>query len=93
MTFKERQKAKANQLAEKINALLDEHSASTILDALLTEARGNDLECMVDTMVNEVSYRTDYKMLKLHSINEQLAYEDFIEQLYPLLNDRQLAVL
>lgn len=93
MTFKEKQKAKANQLAEKVSALLEDHDASTVLDALLEQTTRTDHKNLVDSMVAEVGYRTDYKLLKLNSLNEQLAYEDFLERLYPMFSDRQLATL
>ena len=90
-TFKH--KARLEELQKKISELLEDHGASEILDAVINECSSNEMDSLVDTMETELRYRGSRKMLKIETLDQEIKLEEFLDQLYPMYNDRQLAIL
>jgi hypothetical protein len=81
------------EIAKVLNELLESHSASDILDCLIEECPKAEMDSLVDTMETELRYRGNRKMIKIDTLDQEIKLEEFLDQLYPMDNDRQLAIL
>lgn len=81
------------EIAKALAPLLEIYSASDVLDVLIEECPKRDMDSLVSTMESEVSYRGKYRMIKIQTMDQEIKLEEFLDQLYPMYNDRQLAIL
>jgi len=93
MSYQMKHKARLEELQKKISELLQDHGASEILDAVINECSSHEMDSLVDTMETELRYRGTRKMLKIETLDQEIKLEEFLDQLYPMYNDRQLAIL
>ena len=86
-------KLQIEQLRKEVSNLLDEYSAAEILEAVLHECGNGNMEELVELMEQEVSYRSEYKLIKVKSMDDEIKLEEFLDQLYPHYSDRSQATL
>jgi restriction endonuclease Mrr len=86
-------KERIAELTKKVIELLEDNAASEILDAVISECSSNEMDSLVDTMETELRYRGSRKMIKIETMDQEIKLEEFLDQLYPMHNDRQLAIL
>lgn len=81
------------EIAKGLNELLGSHSASDILDCLIEECSNAEMDSLVSTMEHEVYYRSKFKLIKVETMDQESKLEEFLDQLYPMYNDRSLVTL
>ena len=81
------------EIAKALAPLLTEYSASDVLDVLIEECPAREMYSLVSTMESEVSYRSQYKLVKVKSMDDETKLEEFLDQLYPHYSDRSQATL
>lgn len=93
MNYREKQKAKIEELRKKVSGLLEDNGASDILEAIIHESSSKEMSGLMEVMEQEVSYRSEYKLVKVKSMDDEMKLEAFLDQLYPNYNDRTQATL
>jgi hypothetical protein len=93
MGYTMKDKLQKEKLSQSINVLLENHSPDNILEVLIEECPRAEMDSLVSTMESEVSYRGKYKMIKIETMDQEIKLEEFLNQLYPMYNDRSNAIL
>ena len=86
-------KARIEQLRKDVSNLMNENSAAEVLEAIIHECGNGEMSGLVGLMEEEISYRSEYKLIKVKSMNDEIKLEEFLDQLYPHCNDRTQAIL
>ncbi len=93
MSYQMKHKERIAELTKKVIDLLEDNAASEILEAVINECPRAEMDGLVDLMESEVSYRGKYKMIKIETMDQEIKLEEFLNQLYPMYNDRSQAIL
>jgi hypothetical protein len=86
-------KARIEQLRKEVSNLMDDNSAAEVLEAIIHESSRKEMSGLMEVMEQEVSYRSEYKLVKVKSMNDEIKLEEFLDQLYPHYSDRSQATL
>ena len=93
MSYQMKNKARIEQLRKEVSNLMDDNSAAEVLEAIIHESSGKEMSGLMEVMEQEVSYRSEYKLVKVKSMNDEIKLEEFLDQLYPHYSDRSQATL
>lgn len=93
MSYQMKNKARIEQLRKEVSNLMDDNSAAEVLEAIIHESSRKEMSGLMEVMEQEVSYRSEYKLVKVKSMNDEIKLEEFLDQLYPHYSDRSQATL
>ena len=93
MSYQMKNKARIEELRKQVSNLMDDNSAAEVLEALIHEVGKGEMSGLMEVMEQEVSYRSEYKLIKVKSMNDEIKLEEFLDQLYPHYSDRSQATL
>jgi hypothetical protein len=90
-TFKN--KERIEELRKKVSELLEDNSGAEVFEALMHECPNHEMDGLVGELESELRYRSEYKMIKIKSMDDEIKLDAFLDELYPMYNDRQYAIL
>lgn len=77
-------------LVEKwIESLLKDYDADELLQMLFELTANKQRSLLIEEMQSQLKY-LDYSVLKFKTLNEQMKYESFLDDIKPFYNERSL---